>query len=152
VNDFLSKPVLFLLSATVLPALLFSQSTPAGVPSTTAIVVNSGSTNFMGYQITVAPSGSVSYVMGKKSGKGKLTATLTQKFFQDIKAAMPLSQLPKQGCIKSTSFGTSTVIILGSERSPDVSCPGTPKETALNEDAEAIAKVLKISKVPRLSE
>jgi len=149
VNDFLSKPVLSLLSATVIPALLFSQSAPAGVPSTTAIVVNSGSTNFMGYQIAVAPSGSVSYVMGKKSGKGQLTATLTQKFFQDIKAAMPLSQLPKQGCIKSTSFGTSTVIILGSERSPDVSCPGNPKQMALNEDAEAIAKLLKIGKVPR---
>lgn len=106
----------------------------------------------MGYKITVAPSGNVSYVTGKRSGQGKLTAALTQKFFQDIKAAMPLSQLPKLGCMKSTSFGASTIIILGSERSPDVSCPGNPKATALNEDAEAIVKVLKLGQVPRISE
>ncbi len=38
-------------------------------------------------------------------------------------AASPLSSLPFAHCMKSVSFGTSIFVQMGSDRSPDLSCP-----------------------------
>lgn len=129
---------------------MFSQSSNALIPSTTAVITNSGSTNTIGYRIYVAPSGAVNYVTGIGAGHNRIPRSLTTKFFRDIRAAMPLSQLPTIACLKSASFGTSTFITFGRERSPDVSCAGRDSRTLiLNRDVYAIVKTLSIGNVPK---
>lgn len=137
--------------AAALVTLLIVSTNPskAMVPSTTAVIINSGSTNLIGYRIYIAPSGELSYVAGNGQGQGKLSSGLKQRFFRDLAAAMPLSQLPVSSCIKSISFGTSTVVQLGGERSPDLSCPGNGQSEALSHDLTAIVQSLHIANVPR---
>ncbi|MEH1873683.1 hypothetical protein [Nostoc sp.] len=126
-----------------------SQLAMALVPNNVAIIVNSGSTNAIGYRIYVSPSGEVNYVDGKGTNQGKLSEKLTKKFFSDLKVAEPLSNLPKQSCIKSVSFGTITIIRLAGEESPDISCPGNAKTQRLDNDVIAIAKALNVVNVPK---
>lgn len=135
------------LSAAVI---LAAHSANAMVTRTTAAILNSGSTNTIGYRVYVAPSGAVNYVDGNGQKQGTLSPRLKNKFFKDLKAAMPLSNLAvAKSCMKSTSFGTSTVVVLGGERSPDLSCPGNKQAQALANDIMAITKLLHISNLPR---
>jgi len=134
-----------------LAGLLAVSSSPsiALVPLNVATIINSGSTNTIGYRIYVNPSGQANYVDGKGEGQGTIPQRLTRKFFKDLQTAKPLSTLPvRQPCIKPTSFGTSTTIKLGAEQSPDISCPGNAKAWALDNDVIAIAKFLKVTNVP----
>ncbi|MBH8562963.1 hypothetical protein I8748_12350 [Nostoc sp. CENA67] len=127
-----------------------AQSAIALVPNNVAVIVNSGSTNTIGYRIYVTPTGEANYVDGNGSGHGQLPKKLTKTFFHDLKVAEPLSSLPvEQGCVKSTSFGTTTTISLGGQQSPDVSCPGNQKARRLDTDIIAIAKALKVVNVPK---
>ncbi|MDF5738556.1 MULTISPECIES: hypothetical protein [unclassified Nostoc] len=128
-----------------------SQLAMALVPNNVAIIVNSGSTNTIGYRIYVSPSGEVNYVDGKGSNQGKLSEKLTKNFFRDLKVAEPLSNLPgKQSCVKSVSFGTITTIRFAGEDSQDISCPGNnAKAQRLDNDVIAIAKALNVVNVPR---
>ncbi len=48
---------------------------------------------------------------------------MVQLFYSDLEAAMPISALPRERCIKSVSFGTTTTIAFGKGESPDLSCP-----------------------------
>ncbi|MBH8575171.1 hypothetical protein I8752_19555 [Nostocaceae cyanobacterium CENA369] len=127
-----------------------AQSAIALVPNNVAVIANSGSTNTIGYRIYVSPTGEANYVDGKGSGQGKLPEKLIKKFFHNLKVAEPLSSLPvKQGCVKSTSFGTTTTISLGGQQSQDISCPGNQKAQKLDTDIIAIAKILKVVNVPK---
>ncbi|MEH2064977.1 MAG: hypothetical protein V7K50_22410 [Nostoc sp.] len=146
-NRIFSKRLLGLTGVSFL--LCSSQLVMALVPNNVAIILNSGSTNTIGYRIYVSPSGEVSYVDGKGSNQGKLSEKLTKKFFRDLKVAEPLSNLPKQSCGKSVSFGTTTTIRLASEESQDISCPGNAKAQQLDNDVIAIAKALNVVNVPR---
>jgi hypothetical protein len=139
-----------LLGLAGLSLLIFSpQSTMALVPLTTAVIRNSGSTNTIGYRIFVTPSGQASYVDGNGSGQGQLSQKLTKRFFRDLKAAEPLSNLPVEPCVKSVSFGTTTTVSLGGEQSPDISCPSDNDQVQdLEEDVTAIAKALNVVNVP----
>jgi hypothetical protein len=142
---------LMMLVAVALATLLIvlANSSEAVVPGNTAVIINSGSTNMIGYRIYITPSGELSYVAGNGQGQGKLSSGLKRRFFRDLAAAMPLSQLPVSSCIKSISFGTSTVVQLGGERSPDLSCPGNAQAEALSHDLTAIAQFLHVTNVPR---
>ena len=146
-NRFFSKSLLGLAGVSFL--LCSSQLAMALVPNNVAIILNSGSTNTIGYRIYVSPSGEVNYVDGKGSNQGKLSEKLTKKFFRDLKVAEPLSNLPKQSCIKSVSFGTTTTIRLAGEESPDISCPGNAKIQRLDNDVIAIAKALNVVNIPK---
>jgi hypothetical protein len=147
-NRLFSKSLLGLAGVSFL--LCLSQSARALVRSDVAIIVNSGSTNTIGYRIYVSPSGEVNYVDGKGSNQAKLSHKLTEKFFRDIKIAEPLSNLPvKPGCAKSVSFGTTTSIKLALEQSQDISCPGNGKAQRLDNDVIAIAKALNVVNVPK---
>ncbi|MBD2512284.1 hypothetical protein H6G91_34570 [Nostoc muscorum FACHB-395] len=127
-----------------------SQLAMALVPLNVAIIVNSGSTNTIGYRIYVSPTGEVNYVDGKGSHQGKLSQKLTKKFFRDVKIAEPLSNLPVQkSCVKSVSFGTTTTIKLADQQSQDISCPGNAKAQILDNDVIAIAKALNVVNVPK---
>ncbi|MBD2441408.1 hypothetical protein [Nostoc sp. FACHB-110] len=146
-NQFFSQSLLALTGISLLASL--SPSAIALVPNNVAVIVNSGSTNTIGYRIYVSPTGETNYVDGKGSGNGKLPEKLVKRFFNDIKVAEPLSKLPtKPSCVKSTSFGTTTNVSLGGEQSPDLSCPGNSKARRLENDVIAIAKTLNVVNVP----
>ncbi|MEH2383314.1 MAG: hypothetical protein V7K27_31240 [Nostoc sp.] len=146
-NRLFSKSLLGLAGISFL--LCSSQLAMALVPNNVAIILNSGSTNTIGYRIYVSPSGEVNYVDGKGSNQGKLSQKLTENFFRDLKIAEPLSSLPKQSCVKSVSFGTTTTIRLADQQSPDISCPGNVKAQSLDNDIIAIAKALNVVNVPK---
>jgi hypothetical protein len=147
-NQLFSKSLLGFASISFL--VCSSQSTMALVPNNVAVILNSGSTNTIGYRIYISPTGEANYVDGKGSGKGKLSERITRKFFRDLKASEPLSSLPvQQSCVKPTSFGTTTTVSLGDQRSPDISCPGNAKTQRLDKDVLAIIKVLKVENVPK---
>ncbi|MHC5938161.1 hypothetical protein [Nostoc sp.] len=146
-NRLFSKSLLGLAGVSFL--LCSSQLAMALVPNNVAIILNSGSTNTIGYRIYVSPSGEVNYVDGKGSNQGKLSQKLTKNFFRDLKIAEPLSNLPKQSCVKSVSFGTTTTIRLADQQSPDISCPGNVKAQSLDNDVIAIAKALNVVNVPK---
>jgi len=120
------------------------------IPREMAIILNSGSTNTIGYRIFVLPSGQARYIDGIERGNGIISASLTKKFFSDIRAAMPLEKLPtNQPCIKPASFGTSTRIRFDRKQSPDISCPGNAEVRLLFKDVTQIAQALKVKNVPR---
>ncbi len=147
-KKFVSKSLLALAGLSLLA--VSSMPAEAMVPINTAVIINSGSTNTIGYRIYVAPTGQVTYVDGKGSGSGTISAALTTHFFNDIKAAQPLSQLSdSQPCMKSVSFGTSTYLALGGQRSPDLSCSDNQKGKVLLNDVQEIAQKLHVTNVPR---
>src|ERR1051325_11677971 len=68
---------------------------------------------------------------------------LVQKFFSDLRAARPLSQLELETpCAKSISFGTSTYISYKGELSPDLSCSTDQRATVLVEDIKSMTKIM----------
>ena len=146
-NQFFSKSLLGLAGMSLL--VFSSQSSMALVTSNTAVILNSGSTNTIGYRIYVSPSGFVSYVDGNGSGQGQLPKKLTTRFFRHLTDPEPLSDLPVEPCVKSVSFGTTTTVSLGGERSPDISCPSKNEQAQdLEEDVTAIATALNVVNVP----
>jgi hypothetical protein len=123
----------------------------------TAEIINTGSTNFAGYKVIVEESGHAKYIPGKGRQfqmaetelEGDLKRKTVRKFFADIDAAGALSKLPPSLCLKSISFGTSTYIAIGEDKSPDLSCPGrTPIMDALYTDAQAILDELNATRSP----
>ena len=52
--------------------------------------------------------------------------------------------------MKPMSFGTSTFVALGGERSPDLTCPATRTARALKNDVAKIVAFLRIRNVPQI--
>lgn len=117
--------------------------------SSTILITNTGSTNAAGYQVTIDSHGVAAFSSGAGSGQAALPALLFAQLKHDIAAASPLARLTPPACMKSASFGTSTFIAVGSDRSPDLSCPGTAAVQALEQDISEIVDYLKIGNVPR---
>jgi len=125
--------------------------------ATSAVIVNSGSTNTAGFRIVVATSGNAEYMQSirhpqpevdKAAGQPatrKISDKLVQRLFSDLKKAEPLSSLPTQRCFKSVSFGTRLTIEFGGEETPDLSCPGQqdPRAQNLQRDANEIVKMFR---------
>jgi hypothetical protein len=118
-------------------------------PTDQAVILNSGSTNAAGFQITVPRSGDLQFAPGSKKGRGggdppaakslSASADLVQRFFTDLDAAQPLHSLPASHCAKSASFGTRLTVQYQGETSPDLSCGGDdPKLKAVIQDAQEI--------------
>ncbi len=108
----------------------------------TVVIVNSGSTNAMGYRIEVPRSGQASYQCGDDKGSVSVPANMVAKLYADVGNASPLSGLSGRYCAKSVSFGTRTYLQLGDDRSPDISCPGSDASHVLMEDVSAIVEQL----------
>jgi hypothetical protein len=119
------------------------------VMTTTIVVTNSGATNLIGYRLLISPDGAVSFASGDGEGNTTLTPALRAALSRDLAAAKPLAGLSPGHCAKSASFGTSTTIAVGGDRSPDISCPGSAQAQALESDITAIAEFLHVRNVPR---
>ncbi|HKU67660.1 MAG TPA: hypothetical protein VJP85_07790 [Candidatus Baltobacteraceae bacterium] len=116
-----------------------------------AVIRNTGSTNFSGYTIKVWSDGSTWAVHSNRAGTpldapvtSDVPPNLAQHFLQEAKQAKN-NRVMGQSCMKSASFGTSTVVLYHGWTSPDLECPGDGLTVALAADAHKIAALLKIS-------
>ncbi len=88
-----------------------------------AVIRNSGSTNTAAFAISVWPDATGQVVTSGSSAKQiSLPKDLASRFFADLKAAQSDPGTP-QHCMKSASFGTSTVVEWHGWKSPDLQCP-----------------------------
>ena len=108
-----------------------------------AVIVNSGSTNAVGFSITVTPDGHASWHNNPPSffsdapnalgytpmdggtcadGSTVLDSALTAKLFRDLAAAGLLANLHFDNCPKSISFGTTTSLTYGGATVLDTEC------------------------------
>ena len=128
----------------ILPLRILAQ-TPN--PKQPAVIINSGSTNTCKYIIHILPSGKATYTFCNKKGAGEIKVNTATKFFNDISAAKPLSNLVyNKPCVKSVSFGTSTQVRYQGQTSQDISCPSNDSRvTNLYDDAKTIQQELNFS-------
>ena len=119
--------------------------------SAPAVILNSGSTNTAGFRLAVEKSGDAEYApVPRKYGpqssppseptRRKLPDALVQRFYSDLESAKPIASLPRERCMKSASFGATTIIQFGGEETPDLSCPNARNAhtRALMRDVEEI--------------
>jgi len=120
------------------------------VPTNAIVIINSGSTNTIGYRIVVTTDGEASFASGDGQGSARLPQGLFAKLKYDVVMAQPLSHVrARPDCMKPVSFGSTTNIALADERSEDLSCPASPKGKALKHDVELVADFLHVRNVPR---
>ncbi|MGC2128519.1 MAG: hypothetical protein WA629_00360 [Candidatus Aquilonibacter sp.] len=113
------KALLFtLLSFTVAPVLSI-----AAAQRDLATIRNSGSTNTAGFTIRVWSDASASASVQAATPKTfALPNDLSARFFSDLHAAAN-DVAPATHCMKSASFGTSTIVQWHGWSSPDLQCP-----------------------------
>jgi hypothetical protein len=122
-----------------------------------ATIVNSGSTNTAGYKLNVGSDGHASAVMQNRAGVAQssvrsFTVSTQQagSFFAHLKAAKA-APAPTGGCMKSASFGSSTIVHWQGWTSPDLNCPSDDSAIkALANDVSAIRTAAGISSFPLL--
>jgi len=119
-----------------------------------ATIRNTGSTNFIGYTIKVSSDGHATVVHSGRDGKpvdrersGTVPATMVAQFFNDLHTARN-SRPVSQACVKSASFGTTTVVQYHGWTSPDLECGGDGSVIALGSDAKKIAAQLQVQGMP----
>ena len=139
-----------LIVALVLAAPLMASAAPAvpylPVPNGAAVILNTGSTNTVGYRIVVERSGAAEFVNGPRHAVGSVPASLAAQFFKDLESSMPLSAHGSSTCMKSVSFGSSMFVWWHGSRSKDLSC-GAPGAVAT--DGNKIAQALGATTVLR---
>jgi hypothetical protein len=104
-----------------------------------ATIRNSGSTNTVGYTITLWTDGTGSAsVQGGAARTIAIAHDLVTQFFSDLQAAhVEHGQLAH--CMKSVSFGTTTTVVWHAWQSPDLQCPPfSANVAALAKDVQAI--------------
>jgi hypothetical protein len=123
-------------------------------PTPPALIINSGSTNTPGYQITLYESGRAEYMRWPRRipEPGTPAPVITTRvvpgdlasgFFRDLRAALPFSQYEDKGCAKSASFGFSLHVKYKDEQSPDLECPvSDPRLHALVKDVYAVEQAV----------
>ncbi|HLJ82569.1 MAG TPA: hypothetical protein VKT51_00165 [Candidatus Eremiobacteraceae bacterium] len=135
------KKLLVILALIVPVAALAAAPVPyLPVPRGAAVILNTGSTNALGYRIVLQRSGAAEYVHGDKRATANVPEAITTKFFTDMQA-LPLRSYPMIHCMKSVSFGTSLYVWWKGARSQDLTC-GT---TILAGDSYAVAQALGLS-------
>jgi hypothetical protein len=97
-----------------------------------ATIINSGSTNRPGFRIVVDRSGAAEWTstprrIGPRQAQPAsirlmLPQTVVAALYADLAKARPLGSLPGVHCAKSVSFGTTLIVALGDEQTPDLSC------------------------------
>jgi hypothetical protein len=120
-----------------------------------AHIVNSSSTNARGWTIRVWSNGRADVGVTAHDGtlltrrqEFRVPTALVQQFFGDLARARE-SHAPRAFCMKSVSFGSSTVVVWHGWTSPDVTCPQhDPALLALEADAGAITRIANVAALP----
>lgn len=126
-------------------------------PVENAAIVDSGSTNTLGYRIDVRSDGSGRLTLQSRSGRAPtepksftIAAALTTRFFADLKAVRS-GKVAGEPCMKSASFGTSTHVTWQDWKSPDLDCPSqNARLSALIADVNAIRKSSSVGAFPAI--
>lgn len=142
------------LRATLLCALTIA-SCVAATSRDSAVIINSGSTNTMGYKISISADGNGSVTLqgrtGTPSSKPKsfqLPAATATRFFGDLAAARK-ENAPPIPCMKSASFSSTTHVTWQDWTSPDLECPQkTSAGDALAKDVQAIRQAAGLGALP----
>jgi hypothetical protein len=121
-----------------------------------ATIVNSGSTNMMGFAIQVFSDGTGTAGAADRSGTPlaspkpfALQAGVAATFFTDLATARQ-DRAAVQPCMKSASFGSTTRVIWHDWTSPDLSCPPAGSASAaLLHDVETITAAAGVAQSPR---
>jgi hypothetical protein len=120
------------------------------VPMDAIVITDTGSTNMIGYRIVIGRNGEASYTSGDSHGSTQLPEPIFSKLKYDVVMAQPLSHVrASPNCMKPASFGDSTFIALGGERSEDLSCTASTKGKTLKDDVEAVTLFLHVRDAPR---
>ena len=111
------------------------------IESQQATIIDTGSTNRPGLQVTLDASGNAKAEPRGTEGRAiRLNSNQCKRFMQTLQSAIPLHALPAAHCMKSVSFGSRLFIEHNGERSPDLSCPvqQDPKVDTLKKQAAEI--------------
>lgn len=103
-----------------------------------------------GYDISVSTSGVATYTYSHnpaqqpvpQNGSATLPVALASKFFQDLAAAAPVSQLPRY--TGGMSAGAGSFFVKYQDQTGSIDNLSDAREKALADDADAIAKALGI--------
>jgi hypothetical protein len=128
---------------------------PAVAATDGATIVDSGSTNSLGYRIQVYANGTATLTVQNRGGVAQAAAkpftvsnAATSRFFADLKAARD-GNATGVPCMKSASFGTTTRVTWHSWTSPDLDCPaGNALTAALVHDVGAIRAASGVDTMP----
>jgi hypothetical protein len=109
------------------------------VESQQVTIIDTGSTNRPGLQVTLDASGNAK-ARGAEGRVIRLNSAICKRFMLAVQSAAPLHALTAAHCMKSVSFGSRLFIEYHGERSPDLSCPvqGNPRVDALKKQAAEI--------------
>jgi hypothetical protein len=127
----------------------------AATPRDLAVIVDSGSTNTLGYKIEVWSDGSGRLTLQNRAGVAQgapksftLPAATTARFFSDLQAARK-GNATSEPCAKSASFGTTTHVMWQGWTSPDLDCPPeVPLTSALVRDVADIRVASGVATLP----
>ncbi len=94
-----------------------------------ATIVNSGSTNTIGWRVALRSNGSGWVAAGRAGSEGgartfSVSSRVAREFFADLHAARAAGSTGGH-CMKSASFGSVLNVFWHGWRSPDLSCPAT---------------------------
>lgn len=120
--------------------LLFALANASVFAATAPItIVNSGSTNTLGFTIAVGSDGGATLTMAHATKTFHVADATLKKFLADLNAARRMTTSPAGGCMKSASFGSSTRIAWQGWTSPDLECPAPNAQiAALADDVHAV--------------
>lgn len=104
-----------------------------------AAIVNSGSTNMLGWRILIRANGRG--VVMPSSRRFRVERSVALRFLEDARDGKS-SQITGIPCMKTVSFGTRLNVLYHGWRSPDLSCPATSDlQKALAQDVQTIVAV-----------
>lgn len=138
------------ISALVLALLASACYAAAANRADGAIIRNTGSTNFSGYTIKVWSDGRTSTVHSDRNGRpldqpatGKIPQSVANQFFTDVRGARG-NPSGAQPCLKSASFGTTTIVQYHGWTSPDLECSGNGFVISVGSDVHKIVALLNV--------
>lgn len=141
------KTLIVLLSAGVI-ALACAAGAQSAFARDGAIIRNSGSTNFAGYTIKFWSDGTAQWQPSGRQGtlhgqvsSGTVPKDVVQKFFHDVAEARNNRTIAEH-CMKSASFGSTTVVLWHGWTSPDLQCPGGGYIVSLANDVNQVIAAL----------
>lgn len=115
-----------------------------------AIIRNTGSTNFSGYTIKIWSDGATQTLHSNRAGQpldqpvnGRVPKAVADQLFRDLRSAKG-QPTGAQACMKSASFGTTTVVEYHGWTTPDLECGGNGFVIALGSDVHKVAALLHV--------
>ena len=110
---------------------------PGGTPPP-ATFNTSGSTNSKPFTFVIQFDGTVSITQDGQTQTSVASTSSTSRFYEDVDANLPVSNLATTICAKSASFGTATTITYRGSTSGDISCSNSPAASQIWNDIQAL--------------